>query len=393
MRPEFFRAHFSKARAIIQMVMRMKKYLILIFVLILVLSGIFLWKGGHHAIFLSDALEEWLDADQADQSLTLQFSRGGFYTDDAAGQVRPKVDQWIVTADTFWTEYGDDEVYGLTVGGITAYLRDGVLYMDTGKAYALPDLYKWSAQARRLALGILLHGRVTKNGNTYHLRMETGELELSASVTVDRTIQNLTVQAVLPDEAVLHATLTPKTTQSHPIPQPVADAMVLAQMERPMSLWEPLEILLPAMEDLLPLSGQLELGIASGILELSETVELTIRDGNVSIARSGIQMDLSADLSRFSPAALGLLALRSGTFTQQEDLATVELSIPGDATAALTESLIPQAAGLGITYDDSTLTLSISNGQLTGAAIKAGGSVPFLFTTIPVSFTANLTIT
>lgn len=374
------------------MVMRMKKYLILILVLMLVLSGFFLWKGGHHAIFLSDALEEWLDADQADQSLTLQFSRGGFYTDDAAGQVRPKVDQWIVTADTFWTEYGGDEVYGLTVGGITAYLREGVLYMDTGKAYTLPDLYKWSAQARRLALGILLHGRVTKNGNTYHLSMKTEELDLSASVTVDRAIQNLTVQAVLPDEAVLHATLTPKTTQSHPIPQPVSDAMVLAQMERPMSLAEPLEILLPALEDLLPLSGQLELGIASGILELSETVELTIRDGNVSIARGGIQMDLSADLSRFSPAALGLLALRSGTFTRQGDLATVELSIPGDATAALTESLIPQAAGLGITYDDSTLTLSITNGQLTGASIKAGGSVPFLFTTIPVRFTANLTI-
>ena len=52
-------------------VMQMKKALIVILALVLILGGLFFWKGGHHALALADILEEWLDADDADQSLTL----------------------------------------------------------------------------------------------------------------------------------------------------------------------------------------------------------------------------------------------------------------------------------------------------------------------------------
>ena len=38
-------------------VMRMKKVLIVILALVLVLGGLFFWKGGHHAIFLSEIME------------------------------------------------------------------------------------------------------------------------------------------------------------------------------------------------------------------------------------------------------------------------------------------------------------------------------------------------
>ena len=372
----------------------MKKAMIVLLVLVLLLAGFFLWKGGHHAIILADALEEWLDADAADQTLTLQLQIPGFTAGEATGRVDPQVRQWTLTADTFWTEYADDEVYGLTSGGISAYLRRGVLYMDTGRAYALPELSGLSASARRLAAGLLLYGRITKSGDAYTLTMETGELDLTASVTLDRTIRSITVSASLPDGQSLHAVLTPKAPQPHPIPQPVADAMVLARMEPPMSLSEPLELLIPALEHLLPLSGELELGISSGILAMSENVDLTIDDGKVSIARGGILMDvkLPADFSELSPAATALLVLRSGIFTRLGDDTQVSLSIPGDTTAALVEALIPQAAGLGITFGESTMVLTISSGRLNAASITAGGTVPFLFTTIPVDFSANLTV-
>lgn len=379
--------------AIIKEVMKMKKCLIMLLLLVLVLSGLFFWKGGHHAMVVSEILEEWLDADTADQSLTLQFTNAGFYVDDTADLIRPKVDQWTLTADTFWTEYADDAVFGVSAGGMTAYLREGILYMDTGRAYSLPDLSPLRSSLRRFAAGLLLHGRITKNGDTYNLTMETEELDLSASLTSDRTVQTLSVMAALPDGTAVHATLVLKAPQPHPIPQSVADAMVLAKMERPMSLSEPLEFLLPALEDLLPLSGSLELGIASGILEISETVDLSLSGEKVSLSRRGILVDLPLDLSNLSPAALGLLVLRSGTFTCQGDTMTVSLSIPGDATAQLTEALVPQAAGLGIAFQESTLMLTITGGRLVQASIAADGSVPFLFTAIPLTFSANLTVT
>lgn len=371
----------------------MKKFLIVSLVLVLVLAGLFFWKGGHHAIAVSEVLEEWLDADNADQSLTLQFQSGGFTVDSATGQLKPEVTHWTMTADTFWTEYGDDQVIGLTAGGVTAYLRRGILYMDTGRSYALPELSELGSTVRRLAAGLLLKGRMTKNENTYTLSMETDELDLSASVTVDRTIQTVTVMAVLPDGESFHATLTPKASQSHPIPQAVKDAMVLARMEQPMSLMEPLDVLLPAMEQLLPLSGQLDLGITSGILELSETVGLTIDGDKASITREGIILDLTlpAELSAGSPAAIAAMLLRDGEMTRDGDSTRFTVTLPGVTTTALLESLVPQATGLGISFAESTMVLTVTSGQLTAASISAEGSVPFLFTTIPVAFSANLT--
>lgn len=375
----------------------MKKVLIvsvsILAALVLILAGLFFWKGGHHALVVADALEEWLEADAADQTLSVQFSRPGFYVDSHTEQLRSKVDGWTLTANTFWTEYGDAPIFGLTAGGVTAYLRRDILYMDTGRAYALPDLSPLSDQMGRLAAGLLLFGRVTKSSDTYTLTMDAEELRLELSVTMDQTIRTMSLSAELGDGTAVQANLTPKEPQSHTIPQPVADAMVLAQMERPMSLSEPIEMLLPALDDLLPLTGKLELGIASGVLELSESVDLAIDTENVSLSRGGILVDLSVDFGDLSPAALGLLALRNGTFSRQADEVTVFITLPGDATAALAEALVPQAADLDITFEDSSLRLSISGGSLTGASITANGSVPFLFAAIPLTFSATLTVT
>ena len=375
--------------------MQVKKSLMVLLALVLLLTGLFFWKGGHHAIAVSQILEQWLDADAADQTLILQVMEGGFSVDPATGRIEPQVEQMTLTANTFWMEYADEEVFGLTTGGATAYLRRDILYMDTGRAYSLSGLSDLRAQMRNLAAGLLLYGRITKHADTYNLTMDTQELSLSVSITADKALQSVTLSAVLSDDTAVSATLTPRATRSHPIPQAVTDAMVLAQMERPMDLSGPLEVLLPALQDLMPLTGKLKLGISSGILSLSEEVDLTISGGRVSLARGGIAVDVSLpdSIPALSPVTAAILALRSGNFTREAEVTTVTISIPGDATADLTESLIPQAAGLGIDFEESTLVLTITSGKLTAADISAGGSVPFLFTTIPVSFTANLSVT
>ena len=204
--------------------MRMKKVLIVILALLLILGGLFFWKGGHHAIFLSEIMEEWLDEDTADQSLTLMLMKPDITVDDK-GQVKPEVRQMTLNADTFWTEYHDRPLFGLTAQGMTAWTDGKNLYMDTGKAYALPELSRFRKDLRELAVGMLLHGRVTKQNDTYSLTMKTEELELYVDITADTRVQAVNLTAVLPDDTCVQLSLTAKDPVSHPIPQEVAWSM------------------------------------------------------------------------------------------------------------------------------------------------------------------------
>lgn len=374
-------------------VMQMKKLLIVILAIALLLGGLFLWKGGHHAAALAEILEEYLDSDDAAQTLTVQINKPGITADDN-GQVKPEVRQMTVSADSFWTEYGDRHLFGLTVQGMTAYTDGKLLYMDTGRAYSLPDLRGLKDTARRLTLGLILDGRVTKSGDTYRIEMETEELELSVSITADRTLRTANIIALLPDGTAVHVSMNAAPASSHAIPEAVRDAMVRSKMEPPMSLSEPLDILVPALEDLLPLEGSLTLGVESGILKLSETAGLTVKGGTAILDRNGVLMELTlpSQLQDLPPAAVVLVLLRDGEFTISGADAEFTVDLPADSATALLEALVPQAAGLGITMNNSRLSLLIREGQLSHASLTADGSVPFLLAAIPVAFRAELSI-
>lgn len=370
----------------------MKKLLTAFLVLILLAGGLFLWKGGHHAVFLADVIEEWLDTDDADQSVTLQIQRPGFTAED--GTLTPQVEQLSLSADTFWTEYSDRPLFGLTAQGVTAYTDGKILYLDTGKSYSLPELSGLRNTAREIAFGLLLHGRVTKDGDTYRVTMDTDKLELHADLTADRTIRAATVTAVLPDETAVSLSMQTKETQPHSIPQPVLDAMVRSRMEQPMPITEPLEHLLPALETLLPLEGSLTLGVECGILNLSETAVLRMDREKAELERrdTTVPLALPADFSRINPAALALLLLRNGSYSRSDQAAEFDLSLPADTTNSLCSTLVPQLTELGITFAESRATVTITDGTISSVLLTADGEVPFLITTIPVSFRAELTI-
>lgn len=371
----------------------MRKFLIAILVLVLILTGIFFWKGGHHALALSAAVSNWLETDSAVQSLHLAYKHQSFTVNEETGQVKQRSDQWELSADSFWTEHEDERIFGLSAEGISAYIGGQNLYLETGKAYALPELPEVKKSIERLTLGLLLYGRVTKEGDTYQVSMKTRELNLTATVTVDTTVQSITISADFPDGTAVNGTMTPKQSPPAPLPQPVADAISLSRTQPPMPLAEPLEVLLPAMEGLLPLSADLKLGISCGILELSETVQLTVSKSKAVLTREGKSMELSfpAHFSQLPPVALAALVLQEGEFTRTEDGALFTLTLSPETATGLLGNLVPQAAELGITLGESELSLSITAEELTSASISAEGSVPFLFTTIPVAFSAELT--
>lgn len=373
--------------------MRMKKVLIVILALLLILGGLFFWKGGHHAIFLSEIMEEWLDEDTADQSLTLMLMKPDITVDDK-GQVKPEVRQMTLNADTFWTEYHDRTLFGLTAEGVTAWTDGENLYMDTGKAYALPELSEFRKSLRELTVGMLFRGRVTKQNDTYSVTMKTEELELYVDITADTRVQAVNLTVILPDETAVKLSLTSKDPVSHPVPQEVADAMVHAKMEPPMDIREPLELLIPALEELLPLEGDLTLGVESGILKLEERVRLRLSSEKAELVRKGVivSLDLPMDTAALEPLGAALLLLRNGDFLIEGSDAQIHVTLPPEATDQLCAALVPELENLGFAFEESKTVLSIQGGKLSAVTLSAAGEVPFLVTTIPLSFHAELNI-
>ena len=373
--------------------MRMKKVLIVILALLLILGGLFFWKGGHHAIVLSEIMEEWLDEDTADQSLTLMLMKPDITVDDR-GQAKPVVRQISLNADTFWTEYHDRPLFGLTAQGMTAWTDGKNLYMDTGKAYALPELSRFRKDLRELAVGMLLHGRVTKQNDTYSLTMKTEELELYVDITADTRVQAVNLTVILPDETAVKLSLTSKDPVSHPVPQEVADAMVHAKMEPPMDIREPLELMIPALEELLPLEGDLTLGVESGILKLEESVKLRLSSEKAELERKGVivTLDLPVEPAALEPLGAALLLLRNGDFLIEGSDAQIHVTLPPEATDQLCAALVPELENLGFAFEESKTVLSIQGGKLSAVTLSAAGEVPFLVTTIPLSFHAELNI-
>ena len=373
--------------------MRMKKVLIVILALLLILGGLFFWKGGHHAIFLSEIMEEWLDEDTADQSLTLMLMKPDITVDDR-GQAKPVVRQMSLNADSFWTEYHDRTLFGLSAQGMTAWTDGKNLYMDTGKAYALPELSQVRKDLRKLAVGMLLHGRVTKQNDTYSLTMKTEELELYVDITADTRVQAVNLTAILPDDSCVQLSLVPKSAVSHPVTQEVADAMVHAKMEPPMDIREPLELLIPALEELLPLEGDLTLGVESGILKLEETVKLRLSSEKAELERKVVivTLDLPVEPAALEPLGAALLLLRNGDFLISGRDAEINITLPPETTGQLCTALVPEIGNLGMTFGESKAVVSIQDGSLSAVTLTASGEVPFLVTMIPLSFHAELNI-
>ena len=131
-----------------------------------------------------------------------------------------------------------------------------------------------------------------------------------------------------------------------------------------------------------------------GILNLSESAVLCMDGKTARLERNGVtaQLELPGSASGFNPAALALMLLRNGTFTRDGNTARFDITLPADLADALCTSLVPQLADLGIRFGESHAVLTIEDATIRSVALTAGGEVPFLITTIPVAFRAELLI-
>jgi hypothetical protein len=182
----------------------------------------------------------------------------------------------------------------------------------------------------------------------------------------------------------------PKAAAAHPVPREISDAMVRAKMEPPMALTEPLGVLLPALEAMIPMTGELKLGVECGILNISDSGTLHITQDQMVLKRR--DTELSFPMQDVQPLPAALMLLRHGDFSIDGQNATATVLLPPEATAALCTALVPQIKDLGMTFPESRATLTIVGGKVTGADLRVEAEVPFIVTTIPLTFTAELNI-
>ena len=116
----------------------MKKVLLLSLAVLLILCGLFFWKGGHHVLVLAEVMEEWLDADQADQAVTLQVQFPLARVDPDTGKLLSHEESLSLSADTFWTEYADRKLCGMTVQGMTVFTDGKICTWTRAKPMPCP---------------------------------------------------------------------------------------------------------------------------------------------------------------------------------------------------------------------------------------------------------------
>ena len=157
-----------------------------------------------------------------------------------------------------------------------------------------------------------------------------------------------------------------------------------------MALTEPLGALLPALESMIPMTGELKLRVDCGILNISDSGTLHLDEEQMVLKRR--ETELSFPMQDVQPLPAALLLLRHGDFSIDGQDAAVTVLLPSEITAALCTALVPQIESLGMTFPESRATLTIVGGKVTAADLRVEAEVPFIVTTIPLTFPAELNI-
>lgn len=349
----------------------MKKLLYPLLILLLLLTAVFFWRGGHHMLFLASAAGEWLDSDTSDQTIRVQ------------------TDGLTFSADTFWTEYNDQLLLGLESGEYCAYFHEGIVILDNGKSYALSLPRFDRKQVLQLALG-----RVTKSGDLYTYTIETDTLSIRADIRAGETIETIhaEVQCTPEGRAIsFSADVVVNPEESHTLPQPVRDAIVLAQMEPPLPLQELLDALQPVLQHLDDTEADVSFSAECGILEVHESGVLR-RENGALVLQCGdreIPLDMLGDVSRLTPEAAALMLLRNTEFSKTETGATFCLILPPEDVYEFCQTLVPQFVELPITLKEAQVILQISGENLDRITFTTGGSVPLILANIPITLTAE----
>ena len=159
-----------------------------------------------------------------------------------------------------------------------------------------------------------------------------------------------------------------------------------------------IRVLEPLAKAMLELGRQENLGAEllvradCGPIKLSDTMMLYGTDDGIYLQRKGKLEQLeNLQMRTDMLVALGYEFCRSSTVTQVGASGSYAMVIPAEQVRTWCIRMVPEIEELPISYEDGSAVVEIVDYALHIVRLDCSGSMPFLFTTIPISLGVELT--
>ena len=336
---------------------------------------------------------------------------------DAMGLVRSLLEQdrfvmnveleageFLAEGSIFRDQLDGDDLFGLTFDGRTVYYWEESLYLDNGRGYDAEELLTedWKEYLPFLMLTQITYSE-TESTETAEFRI-TEELlsRIPREMAWAEALEGLTLRLTGETGGVQEVVLSGKFGTLRGVMQeqapPKPDTAVLMEMKAGRET--PIRQVLPLVRSCIVL-GQYEtvgtwadLELSCGLLPIRDRADLYYTDGKLILVRGGKGFRLNLPVEEAGGAlfpALGYLMLRDGEYIPTENGLEFRLTIPADSVKELFDQVLPEAAGLGLEFEEAQITLTCENDRLTNSSLRCEGKLPFLITRIPIGFSMDLT--
>lgn len=314
-----------------------------------------------------------------------------------AGEIR-------ASGTVFRDQLDGDDLFGLTVDGRTVYYWDECLYLDNGRGYDAEELLPQDFEEflPLLALTEVTYSK-TDSAETAEYRITEALLaRIPREMAWAQALEGISLQLSGNAEGVQEVVLSGPFGTLRGVMQeqtpPKPDTAVLMEMKAGREI--PIRQVLPLVRGCLAL-GQydtvgtwVDLELSCGLLPIRDRAELYHWDGKLILVRGGRGFLLNLPLEEAGAAlfpALGYLMLRDGEYIPLDNGLEVQLTVPADSVKELFDQVLPEAAGLGLEFEEAEILLACENDRLTRSSLRCEGKLPFLITRIPIGFSMDLT--
>lgn len=287
-----------------------------------------------------------------------------------------------------------ERFWGVTMGELTLYYYNETLYFDNGRGY---DASCWRESLtlpdEKDALLLLLAGVERESDGErerFHLDLaDYGTPLLSVSMETEE-------QRIFRVSLDLQGGYVLELIPEHP---GGADIPVEILMETPearpsANALEPLFRGCAALGQETDLTAEVTLTAQCGMLTLREEAAVFCTEQGIFFSRNGKDPALLTDsVTGIGDLALGLcwtVCKEGDAQSVEADTAYYTLRPESELLEELFVQLLPELEGLGITFTDSILTVTVSGNRVMGLTLECVGEIPFFATTIPVEMYGEL---
>ena len=299
-------------------------------------------------------------------------------------------------------EIMDDYFYDATLGDIHVYFHDDAIYLDNGRGYDLSEFLERLPDDPEDMLWILLFADCTWENDIPCFEITASTLDrmerLRPEIRSYRALLTGCTLRVSQDLQIKIPELASVTVRSgtgavDPIPTDLLMVMK-AESAEPVSNILPLVYASLALADASAFGADAELTLECGPLPIQDSAQLYVTPEGLWLQRSGSSFAIGIEgiiQNKQAFLGAGYLLCRNGSVTQNTNGDYIySLVLDTDAVSSFFSQALPEAAGLGIEFQQAQCAITVSDHRLSRIKLSCNGEMPFLITRLPISFSVDL---